>query len=544
MTSATLLLLAGLTVQGAAPPQAPPTDPLARAYYLFLQSRALEGRNDVDGAAALLRQASALVPEAAELHAELAGLYARASRAAEAVAAGEGALAVDPGNVEAHRWIGLVQTAVAAQIPDRGGADAMMAQAVTHLQKAIDGGLADPNVQFTLARLRVIRGEHPQAITALKKFLLGQPGYTPAMLLLAESYNSTGQSNEAIGVLEDAVRENPDNARTSVSLAELYERAGRWSDAAAVWTRLGSDPQRGASYRLRRATALVNSGAIEAGRTLLTEMTTASPRDVSAWYLLTQVELRAGNPDAAEAAARRIPDIDPADPRGPLAMADVLSSRRDFAAVIAALEPRVTTPLPGDLENGVHARLAGALSAAYHESGSPARAVEVLEAARSRMPDDADVLYNLGAAYERAKRFDASEDVFRDLIGRDPANAGGLNYLGYMLADRGVKLDEAVALIKRALVIEPGNPSYLDSLGWAYFKQERYLEARAPLEQAALAMTTASIVQEHLGDLYFQLKRYREAAQAFDRALAGDRNGVDVAALTKKRDRARELGGR
>ena len=56
------------------------------------------------------------------------------------------------------------------------------------------------------------------------------------------------------------------------------------------------------------------------------------------------------------------------------------------------------------------------------------------------------------------------------MIARDPEHAAALNYLGYMLAERGERLDESVELIKRALAIDPDNGSYLDSLGWAYFK--------------------------------------------------------------------------
>jgi tetratricopeptide (TPR) repeat protein len=113
-----------------------------------------------------------------------------------------------------------------------------------------------------------------------------------------------------------------------------------------------------------------------------------------------------------------------------------------------------------------------------------------------------------------------------------------------MLADRGQKLDEAVAFINRALALKADDPSYLDSLGWAFFRQRKFEEARPPLERAAKALPEVSFIQDHLGDLYVELKRYSDAAAAFDRALGGDREDVDVAAITNKRDRARELATR
>ena len=93
--------------------------------------------------------------------------------------------------------------------------------------------------------------------------------------------------------------------------------------------------------------------------------------------------------------------------------------------------------------------------------------------------------FSLAASYEGAKDFGKAERTFREVIAADPEHAPALNYLGYMLADRGRKLDEAVALILRALAIDGDNPSYLDSLGWAHVKQRRFADAIGPLERAA-----------------------------------------------------------
>lgn len=544
MTIGTLLLLVSLGAQGAATAPPPSTTALAEAYNLFLQARALEGRDQVAEAVVTLRKAIDILPAAAELRAELSGLYAREGRAAEAVSEAEAALRVDPANRQAHRILGFVQAALADRAGGRAEAAALVQQAIGHLEQALVGGAHDPGAELTLGRLQVMTGQHEPGIVTLRRFLLGQPGYTEGMLLLAEAYNGSGQTAEAIGVLEDVARSAPNEVGARSWLAELYETSGRWGEAASAWGALAQPGSGGALYRLRQATALVNGGDVEGGRAVLTELTRTSPDDASAWYLLAQVELRAGRPDAAEAAARRISALDPADPRGPLTLADVLAARDDFDGVVALLRPRVETPPTGDLRNGVHARLAGALALAHEALGDTASSIAVLEAARVRVPADDSLLYDLGAAYERAKRFDDSERSFRDLVARSPEHAGGLNYLGYMLADRGRQLDEAVGFIQRALVIEPANPSFMDSLGWAYFKQGRFEDARGLLEKAAAEMATVSLVQEHLGDVYFQLKRYRDAAAAFDRALAGDMSTVDEAAVTAKRNRARELAGR
>jgi tetratricopeptide (TPR) repeat protein len=130
------------------------------------------------------------------------------------------------------------------------------------------------------------------------------------------------------------------------------------------------------------------------------------------------------------------------------------------------------------------------------------------------------------------------------VIAREPTHAQALNFLGYMLADRGERLEEAVSLIDRALALDPDNGSYLDSLGWAYFKLRRHDDARHYLSRAAEQLPSNSVVQDHLGDALAALGRHADAIAAWQRALAGDRESIDVAAIEAKIARAKEQASR
>ena len=103
-----------------------------------------------------------------------------------------------------------------------------------------------------------------------------------------------------------------------------------------------------------------------------------------------------------------------------------------------------------------------------------------------------------------------------------------------MLAERGERLDESVGYLKRALQVEPENPSYLDSLGWAYFKADKLDLAETNLKRAAEQLKTNSVIQEHYGQVLFKLGRYDEAIAAWNRALAGDGDSIDKADVDKK----------
>ena len=141
---------------------------------------------------------------------------------------------------------------------------------------------------------------------------------------------------------------------------------------------------------------------------------------------------------------------------------------------------------------------------------------------------------------DKQKRHADAEAAFRQVIAKEPENAAALNYLGYMLADRGERLDESVGLLKRALQIEPDNGSYLDSLGWAYYKAGKLDLAADNLGRAAEQLTNNSIIQDHYGDVLFKLGRFDEAIAAWNRAIGGDRDSVERGDLDKKIRSARQ----
>ena len=127
--------------------------------------------------------------------------------------------------------------------------------------------------------------------------------------------------------------------------------------------------------------------------------------------------------------------------------------------------------------------------------------------------------FQRGAVLEQQKQYAEAEQAFRAVLARDPLHAPSLNYLGYMLAERGDRLDEAIQLISRALQADPHNGSYLDSLGWAWFKKGDAAKATDTLQQAAGQLPRNSVVQDHYGDVLLALKDRNGAAAAWERAL-------------------------
>ena len=174
------------------------------------------------------------------------------------------------------------------------------------------------------------------------------------------------------------------------------------------------------------------------------------------------------------------------------------------------------------------------LAQIYADADRGAQAVRVLQDAQAKFPTVDAISFELGAVYDKQKKFAEAESAFKDVLARNPENATALNYLGYMLAERGERLDESVGYLKKALTIEPENGSFLDSLGWAYFKAEKLDLAEENLRRAANQLKTNSVIQEHYGQVLFKLGRYDEAIAAWTRALNGDGDSIDKADIDKK----------
>jgi len=162
-------------------------------------------------------------------------------------------------------------------------------------------------------------------------------------------------------------------------------------------------------------------------------------------------------------------------------------------------------------------------------------------------PRDNEVAWLLlGAVYERQKQFDKAEEEFKKVLNVNPKNAQVLNYYGYMLADRGVRLDEAKDLIQRAVDLEPFNGAYLDSLGWVYYKQNKIEDAEAALRKAVEHEAHDPTIRSHLGDVYAKQGRLDLASVEWEKSLAewrrtlpGDVESDKVAEVERKLTQAK-----
>jgi tetratricopeptide (TPR) repeat protein len=172
---------------------------------------------------------------------------------------------------------------------------------------------------------------------------------------------------------------------------------------------------------------------------------------------------------------------------------------------------------PNDLE------IYSSLAQVYTESrrfGDAEKAVRSAEKLARTPSEKETVGFLLGGMYERQKKYEQAEQAFKSVLVLNPRNAPTLNYFGYMLAERGVRLDEAGDMLRRALDIDRNNAAYLDSMGWIYYKQNNLPEAESYIRKAIDRESHDPTMLSHLGDVLAKSGRPELAAVEWEKSLA------------------------
>ena len=162
----------------------------------------------------------------------------------------------------------------------------------------------------------------------------------------------------------------------------------------------------------------------------------------------------------------------------------------------------------------------------YKNSKKYEKAVEHYTKIISMLDEDtvikSELLYRRGSSYERLKNFKKSDEDFINSLNIDPDNAYVLNYLAYSWLERDHKIDQAMEMLKKAYLLKNDDPYIIDSIGWAYYLIDNYVEAEKYLKRAVELMPDDPIVNDHYGDILWKLDRKLQARYFWKNVLGFD----------------------
>ena len=387
----------------------------------------------------------------------------------------------------------------------------------------------DRNIEAEVAALQALKLDD-RNLEAHRVLGLIYAASVDAMNIRTPQAQVEAKARQAITHLERAVGESAvvTDIQLQFSIGRLYLRANEPAKAVEAFSRVVNKNPSSVQGRLSLAQAYAKADDIKSAIATLDPIVDDEPRVAS---VLAQYQEQAGLlKEAAQTYARAL-TVEPTSVWLKFRRIAALFNDKNYEHA-AAFAAEAQAQHPEDL------RFARLRARAVFEGGDPAGAMTILEPTAKAYPEDTLTQLALADLYSDAGRDGDAERTLRQLLRIEPANADALNYLGYLLADHGRALEEAVRLVQRALDEDPGNPAYLDSLGWAHFRRGDLNQAEKYLSSAAEQLPLNSVVQDHLGDLLAGQDRWLDAIAAWTRALAGD-GGIDRAVVEGKIQRAR-----
>ena len=360
-----------------------------------------------------------------------------------------------------------------------------------------------------------LRARQPEvAAAAIERALALRPAWPEALLLRAQLLQQAGDGEAAIALLRDALTDSPDGLTLRLGLARMLVDGGQYPQALAEYLRVLEQDDGNADARMAAALVSLQLGETGAAEKHLLTLLDSGQRVPEASYFLGQVAEEAGQPERALEWYRTVH-------QGPyyldaqVRIAVLLSVDGDLDEARGHL--RSVEPASGEEE----VRLYIVEAELLRRNGHHRDAFNILSEALQSHPDNYELLYARALVAERVGHTDVTESDLRRMLELEPDSALALNALGYTLADRNQRLDEAYAMIQRAYEQEPQSAAVLDSMGWVYYRMGNLQQALHYL-QRAIEIDFEAEIAAHLGEVLWMLDRRDEAREMWQRAVETD----------------------
>jgi tetratricopeptide (TPR) repeat protein len=454
-----------------------------------------EREGKVDKAIEYMQKALESDPETMQTLTLLAGLYAKAKREQDAIPLYRKMVELTGGSPE-------VKQQLASSLLDSGD----FAEAAKILDTLAKNDPQNPAIRMMMSRAQMGARHYPEAIETLKSLLASDPDNIEFQFYLGTAYEQGGQPGEAVKIFR-----------------RLFEQSKGDSEEAKA--------NRGV-FQQHLAASYQDMGEYDKAIAMYEEMVKSDPSPRTYFVLINAYRVNRQFDKALELGKQQY-DKNPEDENLALVYARSLADAGRAKEGADILSPKVQSN-PANLDIYVNLSQIYLLAKRYGE------AERVMLRARDLKLDKPRVQLQLATVYDKQKDYGQAEAILKEMLKEDPEDAIALNYLGYLLADRGVRLNEAVEYVQQALALEPNNGAYLDSLGWAFFKLNDLAKAEKYLLQAVALEKNDPVIHDHLGDLYLKAGNPEKAQDFWKKSLANGGEPDEVQKIRGKLEKVQE----
>lgn len=400
----------------------------------------------------------------------------------------------------------------------------------------------DIEIKKAQAQALFLADKFDEAVKRYEEIAKAEPEDGLALLRLGQIYRRQMKYDLARQNLQKAAEAFPDSIEVQFNLVMLDRDEGRLEDALKKANDIlkkteKSNGRYSEAEKQNRRIFLINQGILNqtlgnydaAVRTFLEVKSLTNEKDGRVDGLIIETYRNAKNLDKALQHSEQALAENADNRQLKMVHADLIAEKGRLDEGIKALQ-QMQKGNPDDLE--IFATMVGV----YQRAKKYDQAQNILTTATQRFPNEEQVHFLQGSLYEKQKKYEDAEKAFRKALDLQKDDPAVLNYLGYMYAMRGIKLDEAETMVQKAVQTDPTNGAYLDSLGWVYYKQNRLDRAEEYLKKASIFVNNDPDIHDHLGDLYFKTKRYDDARMEWTKSLQLSTEADDIARVKKKLD--------
>ncbi len=387
--------------------------------------------------------------------------------------------------------------------------------------------------------------DKPATLRLMKKFTEGHRDNPDAQLAHATLALGVADFQAARAALDQALQLKPGWGRAAALRARMLQMQGDSDGALNYLQEVIKDHPKDLSLRLSYARMLVDAKRLEQAREQFTTIAQQMPDNPDVALSLGILSLQIKQPDDAERYLKQARQLGKYQRETSYYLGQIAESRKDYGTAIGFYK----TVDQGEAYLDAQLRVVGLLAKQGDTAGariylrkiklqSPeqaklitlaeadllrdekryTQAIEIYNIALQQAPADNDLLYGRAMLAEKIDRLDILEQDLRNILAREPKNARALNALGYTLADKTTRFQEALDYIKRALELSPQDGAILDSMGWVQFRLGNREEALRYLRQA-LELTPEAEIAAHLGEVLWVTGDQDQARKIWQDAL-------------------------